>query len=103
MSTLRLVAPEARDLIAQMPPIDLRAETLGRFRADVIAIYPTEPVSREERFIPGPVDALDVRVLILPAGDSRCTAASDPLRSRRRLCRRYARHDGRRQSPARAR
>ncbi len=64
MSTLHLVAPEARDLVAQFPPIELRTDTLHRFRADVLGLYAAEPLPSEERLVPGPAGAPDVRVLI---------------------------------------
>ncbi len=64
MSTLHLVAPEARDLVTQFPAPILNAETLSDFRTLVLSLYPDEQVGQKECLVPGPDGGSDVRVLI---------------------------------------
>ena len=69
MTTLHLVAPEARDLVTRFAAPILTADTLDDFRALVLSLYPDEQVGEEERLVPRPDGAPDVRVLIYrPAG-----------------------------------
>jgi triacylglycerol lipase len=64
MTTRHLVAPEARELLAQFPPLVPTAATLAEFRSTVLSLYPSEEVGQEERFVPGFDGAPKVRVLI---------------------------------------
>ncbi len=63
MSTLRLVDPAARDAVSAMEPFD-PASGLAKMRETVLATFAGEPAPRQERMIPGPPDAPDIRVLI---------------------------------------
>jgi triacylglycerol lipase len=67
--TRGLVAPELLEALDAFPPIVLSEEILPLARAGLGAAAPPltaeqESVRREERFIPGPAGAPDVRVLI---------------------------------------
>jgi len=63
MSTLHLVDPAARDAVSAMEPFD-PASDLAEMRSTVLATFADEPAPRQERMIPGPPGAPDVRVLI---------------------------------------
>ena len=64
MSTLHLVDLSARDVAAGFAPFDPAHETVEQFRATVNSMYASDPVAHEERIVPGPAGAPDVRVLI---------------------------------------
>ncbi len=64
MSSLHLVDPSAREVVAGFAPFDPGRESVEQFRATVAAMYAADPVAREERMIAGPEGAPDVRVLI---------------------------------------
>jgi acetyl esterase/lipase len=68
MTKLRLVDAELRPMLEMIPTIALTAETLPFIRqraaAGVVASLPASLVPGEERFVPGPDGAPDVRVLI---------------------------------------
>ena len=62
--TRHLVDPAAREPVAGPVPFDPARDTIEQFRRAVQAGYPDDPVPREERMIPGPPNAPDVRVLL---------------------------------------
>ena len=62
--TLHLVDPGAREAVAGPVPFDPARDTVEQFRRTVQASYPDDPVPCEERIIPGPPGAADVRVLL---------------------------------------
>lgn len=67
MTTLPLVHPELRQALTDMPVLEMDAERLAMRRATPIP-YPPSPdmpgVLVEERHVPGPAGAPDVRVLL---------------------------------------
>jgi len=68
MTTLDLVDPQQRDAVAGFPPFDPVTGTLADFRRDLVAgmtaLLTPEPVVFEERHVPGPDDAPEVRILL---------------------------------------
>lgn len=74
MSTLHLVAPEARDPAQAFVVFDPARETLAHYRERIIAMYasmaPAAPTPREERLVPGPAGAPTVRVLLYRPADA---------------------------------
>ena len=62
--TIHLVDPDAREAVAGPAPIDPVRDTVEQIRATVQASYPDDPVLCEERIVPGPPGAPDVRVLL---------------------------------------
>ena len=62
--TLHLVDPAAHEAAAGPVPFDPARDTVQQFRATVQASYPDDPIPCEERIIPGPPGAPDVRVLL---------------------------------------
>ena len=73
MSTLHLVAPEARDVVAHAPPYAPGRQTVAEARAGVLALFPApaEPVPHEEHTVPGPAGAPAVRVLLYRPDEAR--------------------------------
>ena len=73
METLPLVDPAAREAVASTPPLDLDAMSLREIRSAIVAMYPADDVTCEERFVPRADGLPDVRVLIYrpsqPQGD----------------------------------
>ena len=63
MSTLHLVDPATRDAVSAMEPFD-PASDLAEMRSTVLTTFADEPAPRQERMIPGPPGAPDIRVLI---------------------------------------
>ncbi|WP_329375992.1 alpha/beta hydrolase [Streptomyces sp. NBC_01351] len=65
MDTRHLVDPQLLPMIEGVPPLDLSAETLSATRAGAgtPSFVPTD-VSAEERMVPGPENAPDVRVIL---------------------------------------
>ncbi|MFD2237180.1 alpha/beta hydrolase [Aureimonas populi] len=64
MDTLHLVDPEMRDIVAQFPPLAPTRESLPALRKAVVGLYPPADTPFEERHIPGPEGAPEVRVLV---------------------------------------
>lgn len=62
--TFHLVDPAAREAVAGPVPFDPARDTVEQFRRAVQASYPDDPIPCEERTIPGPPGATDVRVLL---------------------------------------
>ena len=62
--TLHLLDSAAREAVAGPVPFDPARYTVEQFRTAVQASYPDDPAPREERIIPGPPGAPDVRVLL---------------------------------------
>ena len=62
--TFHLVDPAAREAVAGPVPFDPARDTVEQFRTAVQASYPDDPIPCEERIIPGPPGAPDVRVLL---------------------------------------
>lgn len=76
MDTLHLVDPDIRDIVAQFPPLLPTRETLPALREAVLGLYPPADTPFEERHIPGPAGAPDVRVLVhRPPVDGRALPA----------------------------
>ncbi len=73
MQTFHLVDPSFRDLITKFPTYDADRDTLADYRRRVVEAYSAaQPPQHEERIIPGPADAPNVRVLLYrPKADSK--------------------------------
>ncbi|MGE4261063.1 alpha/beta hydrolase [Shewanella sp.] len=64
MTTLSLVDPEIRDIVAGFAPLETTTETLPMLRDAVLQLYPASDASFSEHFAPGLNGAPDVRVLL---------------------------------------
>jgi acetyl esterase/lipase len=64
MSTIHLVDPAARDVVAAVESFDPVRDGLNKLRDDVTSQGVGDPLSRQETVIAGPAGAPDVRVLI---------------------------------------
>src|SRR6201989_2714633 len=64
VSTLALVAPEAREIVPSFPRLVPDPMAPGEFRALLLSFYPEEHVDRTEYLISSPAGRPDVRVLV---------------------------------------
>ncbi|ATI11102.1 MULTISPECIES: alpha/beta hydrolase [Acetobacter] len=80
MTTLGLVDAEQRNMVASFPDFDSEQDDLMAFRRDLVegttVLLNSRSVQYEERLVPGPDDAPDVRIILFhPPKSKRTTSA----------------------------
>ncbi len=80
MSMLDPVDPSARGMAMDFPLHDPRRQTLDEHRRRLLALFahfaPAEPIPLEERMVPGPLGAPDLRVVLHRPASGKSTGAA---------------------------